>query len=140
MIEYYTFHYLFFYLFTLLPFQQIVCELLNGSCPVTDMILNTSTQFGKSLVITIRLEDRIITKALSSPTLTNNLTIDDTFEGGGFSINDQCDDRTETSFTIVLLFQLMQQTSHIGTRVMRLGVARTHHRSITGTIYTWSST
>ena len=107
---------------------------------MTDMVLNTSTQFSKRLVIALRLEDRIITEALSSPTLTDNLTIDDTFEGGDFSIDDQGDDRTETSLTIIFLLQLMQQTSHIGTRVMGLGVARTHHRSITGTIHTWGST
>ena len=47
---------------------------------MTDAVLDVSTQFGKGLVVTFRLENGVVAKALPSPTLSDDFTIDDTLE------------------------------------------------------------
>jgi hypothetical protein len=47
---------------------------------MADMVFDIHTQFGKGLVVAVRLENRIIAEALSASALPDNLTLDDTFE------------------------------------------------------------
>ena len=56
------------------------CQLLGGPCTMAYLVLDTSAQLSKRLVVTFRLEDGVVSEALSSPTFTDNLTIDDTFK------------------------------------------------------------
>jgi hypothetical protein len=66
---------------------------------MTDMVLDIHTQFGKGLVVAIRLEDGIVAETLSSPTLSDNLTLDDSLE-----LVDLLDAGTTTGTDILLLY------------------------------------
>ena len=59
---------------------QILCEFLDCFGPVADMVLNLHTQFSEGLVVAVRLEDRVVTKALPSPSLSDNLSFDNTLK------------------------------------------------------------
>ena len=47
---------------------------------MADAVLDIHSQLSKRLVVAVWLEDRIIAEALSSPTLADDLTFDDTLE------------------------------------------------------------
>ena len=59
---------------------QILCEFLDCFGPVADMVLNLHAQFSEGLVVAVRLEDGVVTKALPSPSLSDNLSFDDTLK------------------------------------------------------------
>ena len=65
---------------------------------MTDAVLDVSTQFSKGLVVAVRLEDGVVAEALPSPTLLDNLAVDDAFE-----LMDHLDAGTTTG-TDVLFF------------------------------------
>ena len=47
---------------------------------MADMILYVHTKFCEGLIVALRLEDRVITEALPSPTFSDYLTFYDAFE------------------------------------------------------------
>ena len=66
---------------------------------MADVILDVHPQLSEGLVVAIRLEDRIVAEALSSPTLSDDLTLDNTFE-----LMDILDSSTATGTDILLLY------------------------------------
>ena len=66
---------------------------------MADLVLDIHSQLSKSLVVALRLEDRIVAEALPSPTLSDNLAIDDSFELMDFFYR-----RTATGTYILFLY------------------------------------
>ena len=66
---------------------------------MADMVLNLHTQLSECLVVAIRLEDGVVAEALSSPTLSDDLAFDDSFE-----FVDLLDARATTRTDIFLLY------------------------------------
>ena len=66
---------------------------------MADMVLDVHTQLSECFVVAVRLEDGIVAEALPSPTLSDDLTLDDSLE-----LVDLLDARTATRADIFFLY------------------------------------
>ena len=66
---------------------------------MADVVLDIHSQFSERFVVAIRLENGIVAKTLPSPTLSDNLTFDDSLEFVDF-----LDARATTRTDILLLY------------------------------------
>jgi hypothetical protein len=66
---------------------------------MTDTVFDIHTQLGKSLIVAVGLEDRIVAEAFPSPTLSDNLTFDDSLE-----LVDLLDARATTRADVLFLY------------------------------------
>ena len=122
--------------------KQIFAELLGGTRPVADVILDFQSQLGEGLIVAIRTEDRVVAEALCAALLAGDFTLDDALEamhfldagataGADVFLLYERNHGAKACAAIVVVAQFAQQLLHVGLRVVALAAG------IAGAIDAW---
>ena len=86
---------------------QKLAELLSGNSPVTNLILDIVTHFGKGLGIAFGDEYRVIAETCSTFSYFDDFSIDDSLEIMFFAVCYQCKNGTKPGFSVCYAFKIV---------------------------------